>query len=762
MRRVSVGRGVVEAAREIEEAVVSAALSLDDPTLREAFLQRCFPGDEAGLARVRALVQAALEASPYFWEAREEVSELAREAVSHNPLPTRKEVSAADPLGEFIGRYRVLEKLGEGGCGVVYKAEQCEPVRRLVALKVIRLGMDTQGVIARFEQERQALAMMDHPHIARVLDAGATKEGRPYFVMELVGGQPVTTFCDSAGLGVSARLRLFIQICHAVQHAHQKGLIHRDLKPSNILVESLEGVPVPKVIDFGVAKAAEGRLPGQQVVTEWDQLIGTPAYMSPEQVDLRGMDIDTRSDVYSLGMVLYELLAGKAPYAEADPRRLGMAETRRLILEREPLPPSAVAPPERRAWLRGDLDAIVLKAIEKDRDRRYQTANSLAMDVRRFLEHQPVLARRPGRLYHMSKFVRRHRLACLAAAAVALSLMGGLASSTWLYWRERQALAEQVRLAREAEEARQQEARLREQAQARAEIVQAAGLIAPIGTATRYPADHDFAGVAALIDAGQAEEVDERMRSLPLESLEPSPDAARVFRSLGHWNALLGRWGEARQCFEALHRVNRFTPPEGILEGTDLMCLAVLLAEHAPRETYLAFRQEAMDRHLPVVSALGAEHLLKSCLLHPAGPEELARLQQAVEMCASGRRSEYSGRDSFPQWDALAQAMYYHRTGDTERVLEWTRRSLDFPGGRGDRECSTRCLRSMALLSLGEIERSRRHLEAARALMARSPLAKPPSQPLWLDIWVDWCVARLLWREAEAKWEGVVADLPAK
>lgn len=746
--------GAPDPAREIEEAVVAAALSIDDREAREVFLRRCHPDDPEGLERARGLVAAAMDGSAFFRRARVEVGKLAQDvAATLPPLPPADSGAAGatgDPAGGRIGPYRLLERLGEGGCGVVYRAEQCEPVRRIVALKVIRLGMDTEDVIARFEQERQALAMMDHPHIARVLDAGATAEGRPYFVMELVGGQPVTAFCEAAGLDVRARMELFIRICQAVEHAHQKGIIHRDLKPSNILVEEVEGVAVPKVIDFGVAKATQGRISGRSVITGWDQMIGTPEYMSPEQVDMRSQDIDTRSDVYGLGMVLYELLAGAAPFAEAGPGRVGMEETRRIILERQAPPPSTVAPPGRRSALRGDPDAIVLKAIEKDRNRRYQSVNELAADVRRYLAHEPVLARRPGRLYFMEKFVRRHWMACAAAAAVTVSLLGGLGSSIWLYLRERRALAEQVRLAGEAEAARWHEAQLRALTQVREEVVQAAGLIASAGASLRFPPDHDFAGVAALVESDVAGEADRKMRSLPPESIDPSPDAARVFRALGHWNALQRRWAEALHCFEVLDRVNRFSPEEGIIEGTDVTCLAVLLASAGPVERYHAYRREVMDRHLPVASALAAEHVLKSCLLHPLEPGQAERLRPVAEMCESGQRSEYSGRDSFPQWDALAQAMYWHRCGDREKVLEWTRRSLDFPGGRGDRECSTRCLRAMTLFAMGETDRALRHLTAARALMASSPELKPKPGPPRLDIWVDWRVSRLLLNEAEA------------
>ncbi len=320
-----------------------------------------------------------------------------------------------EAVGKSIGRYKVLEKVGEGGCGVVYVAEQTEPVRRRVALKVIKLGMDTKQVIARFEAERQALAMMDHPNIAKVLDAGSTETGRPFFVMELVRGIRITEYCDQANLTTKERLDLFIKVCQAIQHAHQKGIIHRDIKPSNILVTMHDGVPVPKVIDFGIAKATVGQtLTDKTVYTQLQQFIGTPAYMSPEQAEMSGLDIDTRSDIYSLGVLLYELLAGSTPFDANELMSQGIDAMRKTIREKEPVRPSTrlatlkgeelTTTAKRRSadtskllhQLKGDLDWIVMKCLEKDRTRRYETANGLAFDLKRHLNNEPVLARPPS------------------------------------------------------------------------------------------------------------------------------------------------------------------------------------------------------------------------------------------------------------------------------------------------------------------------------------------------------------------------------
>jgi eukaryotic-like serine/threonine-protein kinase len=370
---------------------------------------------------------------------------------------SRRPSTPEEKPGDMIGRYKLLQKIGEGGCGVVWMAEQEEPVRRRVALKVIKLGMDTKAVIARFEAERQALAMMDHPNIAKVLDGGATETGRPFFVMELVRGIPITKYCDENHLTPTARLELFVRVCQAVQHAHQKGIIHRDLKPSNILVTVNDGVATPKVIDFGIAKATQGRLTDATVFTAFEQFIGTPVYMSPEQAEMSSLDIDTRSDIYSLGVLLYELLTGRPPFDPKAFAKVGVDQIRQQIRETEPLKPStrlatlgledqatiakfrATVPGQLSLLLRGDLDWIVMRCLEKDRTRRYDTANGLAMDVERHLRNEPVVARPPSTAYLLQKLFRRHRLAFAAGSAIACSLVAGLGVSVWSLLNEKAA-----------------------------------------------------------------------------------------------------------------------------------------------------------------------------------------------------------------------------------------------------------------------------------------------------------------------------------
>jgi len=423
-------------------------------------------GENAELrARVEALLQAHDEAGGFL---RPSSRSMTAELETATP---------AEAPGTAIGRYKLLEKIGEGGMAVVYMAEQEQPIRRKVALKIIKLGMDTRQVIARFEAERQALALMDHPSIAKVLDAGATETGRPYFVMELVSGVSITEYCDKNNLSTKDRLALFLQVCHAVQHAHQKGIIHRDIKPSNVMVTHHDGKPVPKVIDFGIAKATDQKLTEKTLFTRYAHIIGTPAYMSPEQAELSDLDIDTRTDIYSLGVLLYELLTGTTPFSEEELRKAGYIEMQRVIREQEPVKPSTrirtsqVAQPPCRGHpardsragrprhkeqgqdalatgrctpyqqVRGDLDWIVMKALEKDRARRYETANGLAEDVRRHLEHEPVLARGPGTTYRLHKFLRRHRVQ--AVAVLAMAVVAGAAIVVLSLWnRDRLQLVE--------------------------------------------------------------------------------------------------------------------------------------------------------------------------------------------------------------------------------------------------------------------------------------------------------------------------------
>jgi serine/threonine protein kinase/tetratricopeptide (TPR) repeat protein len=421
------------------EEIFGEAVTKADAAARNAYLEAACGGDAELRARVEALL-AAHEAAGDFLKLRG--ADPAADAT----------VSFGERPGSHIGHYKLLAQIGEGGFAVVFMAEQEQPVRRRVALKIIKLGMDTRQIVARFEAERQALAMMDHPSIAKVFDAGATGPasgcpGRPYFVMELVKGMPITEYCDQHKLTIDQRLNLFAQVCSAVQHAHQKGVIHRDIKPSNVLVSTQDDRPAAKVIDFGIAKAIQAPLTEKTLFTDFRQLIGTPAYMSPEQAD-GSLDIDTRSDVYSLGVLLYELLAGTPPFDPKELRAKAFGEMQRIIREEEPPTPStrlsgghdtlpsiaalrAVEPRKLAAMLRGELDWIVMRCLEKDRARRYQTANALATDVMNYLADDPVSACPPSFGYKLKKFARKYRTPLVTAGAFAAILVAGTVVSIW-------------------------------------------------------------------------------------------------------------------------------------------------------------------------------------------------------------------------------------------------------------------------------------------------------------------------------------------
>jgi serine/threonine protein kinase len=444
-----------------DESIFAAALAIDSPGERAAYLDRACAGNPTLRAEVEGLLAAHAASNPL----DRPPADLARTG-DYEPA----DGPPAAAVGDRVGPYRLMEQIGEGGFGLVFVAEQEEPVRRKVALKVLKPGMDTRDVVARFEAERQALALMDHPHIAKVLDAGSTPQGRPFFVMELVRGVPITEFCDRQKLPPRDRLALFAQVCRAVQHAHQKGVIHRDIKPSNVLVASHDGVPVPKVIDFGVAKAVGQRLTDKTVYTRFAQMIGTPLYMSPEQAELSGLDVDTRADVYALGVLLYELLTGTTPFESARFRRAAFDEIRRIIREEEPPRPSArltalggtltavsasrgTDPGRLTGLVRGELDWITMKALEKDRNRRYESAAGLAKEVERYLAGEAVEACPPTLGYQLRKAYRRNRAAVVAGSAVFAALVVGLAGTLW----------QAERAARQAERAEGEAERVREE-----------------------------------------------------------------------------------------------------------------------------------------------------------------------------------------------------------------------------------------------------------------------------------------------------------
>ena len=715
----------------IENAIFEMALQISDPAQRREFLDRIFLGDPQGRKGMEELLEMVGTSSAYFLEGRMRTAELAQEVLDELPdeisLPGDEPFSSGEEEGDTIGRYRLLRKIGEGGVGEIFEAVQ-EGMGRSVALKIIRSGMDTEAVVSRFEVERLTLEIMEHPNIARVLDAGRTFRGRPYFVMELVRGTRITTFCETAQLDVRARLQLFIKVCQAIQHAHQKGVVHRDIKPSNILVENVDETHVPKVIDFGIAKAMQGPSRGRAGITQIGQFIGTPAYMSPEQIDMGGMDIDTRADIYSLGTLLYELLAGRPPFDTEKLLKSGMTEMRRVLIEENPPLPSEAArtaaevgkgnalPGSKEKWgntLYGDLDWIVLKAMEKERNRRYQTANSLATDIRRYLQNEPVTARKPSRGYFMRKFFQRNRAACVLGVAMLLTLLAGLGITTVLYLREKDSLAEQARLKR--------------QALARANVSRA----------------------AILLSEGNTEEADSLLRKDPLKSIDASPEAAEVFRSLGRWNAIFGRWEQAADCFRLMNEANRLGDRARIVEGTDLLITAPAYLETGDKKAYEDFRAEVIARYTPAWNGFQAEHLLKVCLLLPADTRTLEQLESSAQLCRENTRGT-TARPGLPEWNALSLSLFHYRKGEFQKAIQEAEACLRFKDTAGSRVAAARCLLAMSCFKQGESEEARQNLQKAKAEVERvdSLIDEAGFPPI--GTWFSWSVVRILVREAEA------------
>jgi len=743
------------------EALFDAARQLANPAARRTFLDEACGADTLLRTRIEALLSAQADADKFFSEiapfANTTPSGAGRPASDTRFSPTGLLAEKSGPTegpGSRFDRYKLLQNIGEGGCGVVYMAEQEKPVLRRVALKIIKLGMDTKSVIARFEAERQALAMMDHPNIARVLDAGATETGRPYFVMELVRGVKITDYCDQNHLDTPQRLNLFIQVCQAIQHAHQKGVIHRDIKPSNILVTLHDGVPVPKVIDFGIAKAIEGKLTDQTLFTAYEQIIGTPAYMSPEQAEMSGLDIDTRTDIYSLGVLLYELLTGRTPFDAKTLLQSGLDEMRRTLREKEPQRPSIMLttlqrteltatavqrhaePPKLISLLRGDLDWIVMKCLEKDRRRRYETANGLAMDVQRCLNSEPIIARPPSRFYRFQKLVRRNKIVFASGAAVAAALLIGLGTATWLFFMERAARREAVAaeeqqyfLRRDAERARANEAELRRQAEIREKIT--------------------------LADVRVSQNAFDEANNLlnGIVPAQPSLESAAVFRSVGEWLALQGRWREAANRFAVLVQINKFYGWD--MASLDYLRLGPALIELGDANGYERFRQEAIARFTRTTYPVAAERVVKISLLRPADPETMGALAPLAELAAkpfASVASDSTNAESVFQaaWGSLSMALMAYRQGDYARAEQWCRHSLAYPGDNPPRVATAQVILAMAYHQLGQNREAIAQLAQGRESIEGKFHDDLDPGNAEHGFWFDWVFARILLHEATA------------
>jgi serine/threonine protein kinase len=680
-------------------------------------------------AAVEALLEAEGEAESFFARGRAVVNGPELDAQAAELLRQAAGMATDDftdeQLGSRVGRYRLLQKIGEGGCGTVYLAEQAEPVRRQVALKVIKLGMDTKSVIARFEAERQALAMMDHPNIARVLDAGATETGRPFFVMELVRGTRITQYCNEQNFDTERRLKLFIKVCHAIQHAHQKSVIHRDIKPSNILVTLQDGEPVPKVIDFGIAKATEGRLTDTTLLTSVEQFVGTPAYMSPEQADNTGMDVDTRSDIYSLGVLLYELLTGRTPFDTKMLMQSGMDAMRRTLREQEPQLPSTMItsmrrteltltagqrhaePPKLISQLIGDLDWIVMKALDKDRNRRYETANGLAMDIQRFLDNEPVVARPPSQAYRLKKLVRRNKLTFIAGAAVAVALLIGLGLSTWLFLRERAS--------------NEREARLRAAAEDRAKITQA----------------------VMFVSQGKFEEADGVLNQVNNFPADPTLDCASAFRSVGEWLALQGRWPQASERYAALIKVDQLDNPSQII--FDYQACGVVLAASGDRPDYDRFWQQAVTNF----DSMPNGSILLAGLLLPLDKAQIERLKPMAAATEKLIHAIPKNRQS--EWTLMPIGLWQYRRGNDGAAVQWCQRareqSLRFPPCDAVVDATL----AMAYYHQGQTNEAGSELVQARQLVDAKFKSGLDRGRAGAGFWFDWVYARQLVREAGAR-----------
>ncbi|MDB6076455.1 MAG: Serine/threonine protein kinase [Akkermansiaceae bacterium] len=720
----------------IDKLLFTAALNFGEVAERRAFLEFACHGDEARLRRLEELLEIRRDAENFF-ELQPEVGKGAASA---------DEEGGEGGLGARIGPYRLIDRLGSGGCGVVYLAEQLEPVKRKVALKIIRLGMDTENVISRFNLEREALALMDHPNIARVLDAGATASGRPYFVMELVDGEKITDFCARHRLGLRPRLELFALVCEAIQHAHQKGVIHRDIKPSNVLVREHDGRVEPKVIDFGIAKATAGGLGEYETATKAGQLIGTPAYMSPEQAE-GGVDIDTRSDIYSLGALLCELLTGSPPLRFENFNDRGVEEIRSFLREGKTGVPSAglrdLSPEELRqiaderavdpqrlpSLLAGDLDWIVMKAVERERQRRYETANGLAMDVQRYLREEPVLARPPSRGYLLTKLVRRNRVTFAAAGIALFGLLSGLGVSTWLFFEEREARHEQARLRVLAEQATANEVRLREDAKA-VDLV---------------------AKAAVLLKYQDAEQADRLLDGLPTERVPRSLEAANTFMMVANWNLSQERWKTAAKRFDSLGHVLTsvdMTDSEHI--SFDCLSAMTAVSEWGEPGQFDELRSLTISRFANSANPIVAEQVIKATLLQPADPETLEKVMPLVTVLETSLGGDHpEQRPHMVAWRQFSLALMAYRQGRLEAAADWASRSLAEASNSAPRTVSNQLILAMIDLKQGRSGAARTSLAASRKEV--DEWMEGPFQVVNSDgtLWYNQGAVLILLREAE-------------
>jgi serine/threonine protein kinase len=713
-------------------------------------------GDDAELRRkMEALLRSNERAGDFLSQPAATIGEARAKAV------------AGEKPGDRVDRYVLLQQIGEGGCGVVFVAEQQTPVLRRVALKVVKPGMDTKSVIARFAAERQALAFMDHPNIARVFDAGATETGRPYFVMELVDGVKITEYCDRHSLPINTRLELFVQVCDAIQHAHQKGIIHRDIKPSNILVATgTDGKPAPKVIDFGIAKATTGQqLTDKTVFTAFEMLIGTPAYMSPEQAALASADMDTRTDIYSLGVLLYELLTGTTPFDTGELLKLGFDELRRVIRDEEPARPStrlstmvdaeranvskhhgAEAPGLIRE-MRGDLDWIVMKALEKDRARRYATAHGLAMDVQRYLSGEAILARPPSATYKFRKLAARNKLLVSGIAVTFVLLMVSLITTTRWLMTERRA---QERMRQQMELARLDRLGLELYYQKKIPDSERA-IFKALDMRRQFPqaeytseTPRQTMLLMLLIYTGEFEKIKPFFDRYVDPSLLPRLECRALFETATLALAKHGRWDDAAALAAELYK----SQPTN---SSYCHIMAPLMVVRNDTESYRRLCGEIMTRFSNVTDPYVADQMAKDCLILPSSGVEPKAMAALADVAVS-RGSNLPALPYFQFCKALAEFRMDHY----DEAIKWAhlaaRSPSRYPKATGS------AIVAMSQFKLNQLDQAQAALAACNKIVDK--LSEPNQEPG--DEWRDWIIARALRSEAQRMIEGEPsADRPA-
>jgi serine/threonine protein kinase len=705
------------------ESIFFAALARGTPQERAAYLDQACGHD----SELRGCVERMLRAHPVVGDFLQAPAP---------GLATADEPALAERAGTTVGPYKLMEHIGEGGMGLVFVAEQQHPVRRRVALKIIKPGMDSRHVIARFEAERQALAMMDHQNIAKVYDAGTTESGRPYFVMELVHGVPITEYCDANKLTPRQRLELFVPVCHAIQHAHQKGIIHRDIKPSNVLVTMYDDRPVPKIIDFGVAKAVEQRLTERTVYTQFGTLVGTFEYMSPEQAEMNALGVDTRSDVYALGVLLYELLTGTTPLEQPRLREAALGEIVRLIKEEEPPRPStrlstsgALAkvaaarrtdPAKLSRLVRGELDWVVMRCLEKDRTRRYDTASALARDVERYLRDEPVEACPPSAAYRLRKAVRKHKKPLAVAALFAAVLVAALAVVTWKWQDERAARAEAVAARRDALDKAH---KIEEDARRMIEANAALDLGWTVVRASQW-----------------AEGEAEFTRATQLR-----PDLTQVWLCRADLYGRVGLWDLAAADYD---RAFKDREPGSIL---DMYRLALVHMEVGDAAEYRRICGWMLGRYqdtaLSSQNRFFRDHLVRTGCLAPAAvtgcPPLLPLTENAIDPTGPY------------QWFTLyVRGLAQYRAGQFREAVRSLRASLEQTTYHA-RVMNIPVL-AMALHGAGQADAARREVDTARKTLGQLVLAafRSPAQFIPMEYWHDWLEYQVFYREAHRLIEG--------